>query len=298
MRFMLPETGRFISADTIVPDPMNPQSFDRYSYVLGNPPSSRDPTGHCPGQPGDGVNDNCWNFLLDGDFCHGSGVDICNGGDWTSRLIYTSIFSYDGVNGDIDNTYMFDVAWTLDELRVLRRAISSMILTFDNQPGLDWRDTPIATVRYRKKPKISIGGSRAGIWSNSVVLATVTERNIWHETAHRLDFGSGRLLSTTFDGLAGICNGAAICTNPTPDGLYYRDYGRNTGHFNFPGYMLVFGRMEVAADGFAAWIYHSTYGSYPANWVYGVAKNHHPPRWESIITYAALSVSAAYGDGR
>ena len=32
-----PSLGRWLSADTIVPDPANPQSFNRYSYVLGNP---------------------------------------------------------------------------------------------------------------------------------------------------------------------------------------------------------------------------------------------------------------------
>lgn len=38
--------GRFISADTIVPNPANPQSFNRYSYVLNNPLRYTDPSGH------------------------------------------------------------------------------------------------------------------------------------------------------------------------------------------------------------------------------------------------------------
>ena len=29
--------GRFISADTIVPDPQNPQALNRYAYALNNP---------------------------------------------------------------------------------------------------------------------------------------------------------------------------------------------------------------------------------------------------------------------
>ena len=36
-RFYDPLVGRFISADTIVPSPSDPQSLNRYSYVLGNP---------------------------------------------------------------------------------------------------------------------------------------------------------------------------------------------------------------------------------------------------------------------
>ena len=41
-------TGRFISPDTIIPDPANPQSFNRYSYVRNNPLRYTDPSGHDP----------------------------------------------------------------------------------------------------------------------------------------------------------------------------------------------------------------------------------------------------------
>ena len=37
--------GRFISPDTIVPEPGNPQALNRYSYVLNNPLRYTDPTG-------------------------------------------------------------------------------------------------------------------------------------------------------------------------------------------------------------------------------------------------------------
>ena len=40
--------GRFLSADTLVPDPDNPQSFNRYSYVLNSALNHTDPSGHCP----------------------------------------------------------------------------------------------------------------------------------------------------------------------------------------------------------------------------------------------------------
>lgn len=46
-RYYLPEVGRFISPDSLVPDPSNPQSYNRYSYVLNSPVNSTDPTGHC-----------------------------------------------------------------------------------------------------------------------------------------------------------------------------------------------------------------------------------------------------------
>jgi len=40
-------SGRFLSSDTIVPEPGNPQSLNRYSYVNNNPLRYNDPTGHC-----------------------------------------------------------------------------------------------------------------------------------------------------------------------------------------------------------------------------------------------------------
>jgi RHS repeat-associated protein len=47
-RYYLPEIGRFISADTIVPNPANPQSHNRYSYGYNNPVKYSDPSGHTP----------------------------------------------------------------------------------------------------------------------------------------------------------------------------------------------------------------------------------------------------------
>ena len=41
-----PLIGKFLSPDTIVTDPTNPQSLNRFSYVLNNPVRYTDPTGH------------------------------------------------------------------------------------------------------------------------------------------------------------------------------------------------------------------------------------------------------------
>ncbi|NKB81287.1 MAG: hypothetical protein GKS05_05240 [Nitrospirales bacterium] len=51
-RYYDPILGRFISADTLVPEPGNPQTLNRYAYALNNPLVYTDPTGHfaahCP----------------------------------------------------------------------------------------------------------------------------------------------------------------------------------------------------------------------------------------------------------
>jgi RHS repeat-associated protein len=43
-----PSTAKFLSGDPLVQDPMNGQSYNRYSYVLNNPTNLTDPTGFLP----------------------------------------------------------------------------------------------------------------------------------------------------------------------------------------------------------------------------------------------------------
>ena len=45
-RYLDPQLGRFTQADTIVPEPGDPQALNRYSYVLNNALRYNDPTGH------------------------------------------------------------------------------------------------------------------------------------------------------------------------------------------------------------------------------------------------------------
>jgi RHS repeat-associated protein len=47
-RWYDPKIGRFIQADTVIPEPDNPLAWDRYSYTLNNPINLVDPSGHIP----------------------------------------------------------------------------------------------------------------------------------------------------------------------------------------------------------------------------------------------------------
>ncbi|MGQ0602473.1 MAG: RHS repeat-associated core domain-containing protein, partial [Anaerolineales bacterium] len=59
-RYFSPALGRFVSADSIVPDETNPQAWNRYAYTLGNPLKYTDPSGHSAG-----CGDNCpWNWSM------------------------------------------------------------------------------------------------------------------------------------------------------------------------------------------------------------------------------------------
>ena len=67
-RYYDPVIGKFISADTLVPDPVNPQQYNRYTYSLNSPLVLIDPSGHCAQYAG--VNDaelsaclEAWNSL-------------------------------------------------------------------------------------------------------------------------------------------------------------------------------------------------------------------------------------------
>ncbi len=51
-RYYDPTLHRFIQADTIVPDPSDPQTLNRYAYVNNNPIKNVDPTGHYADEEG------------------------------------------------------------------------------------------------------------------------------------------------------------------------------------------------------------------------------------------------------
>ena len=56
-RWYDPTVGRFLAADTVVPQPGNPGGLNRYSYVLNNPIKYADPSGHAECAAGDMA---CW----------------------------------------------------------------------------------------------------------------------------------------------------------------------------------------------------------------------------------------------
>jgi RHS repeat-associated protein len=68
--------GRFLQADTIVPQPGDVQAWDRYAYVQNQPLKYIDPSGHCKGNPYDDLNPDiaCWEYLnkIQGDFTNTS----------------------------------------------------------------------------------------------------------------------------------------------------------------------------------------------------------------------------------
>jgi RHS repeat-associated protein len=85
-RMYWPQIGRFISADSVMGEPGNPASLNRYSYVLNNPCKYTDATGHCP-------------------MCIGAGIGAVVGGVGAGMLSYNA-----GVRGwDLVGDVLFGV---------------------------------------------------------------------------------------------------------------------------------------------------------------------------------------------
>jgi RHS repeat-associated protein len=68
-RWFSSRLARWTSPDSIVPNPTNPQTLNRYMYVRGNPLRLVDPSGHCSGSPGAATNtadeNDCWAAYAD-----------------------------------------------------------------------------------------------------------------------------------------------------------------------------------------------------------------------------------------
>lgn len=72
-RYYDPIIGRFVSADTVIPDYTDPQSLNRYSYVKNNPLMYVDPTGNFEVSVGWGDKNWTWNSdWVDGLFSNNS----------------------------------------------------------------------------------------------------------------------------------------------------------------------------------------------------------------------------------
>lgn len=99
--------GRFTSADTIVPDPNNPTSYNRYSYVLNNPINLNDPSGRWSCSADEkGVDCYSWiNEILE---------MLKNGGD-VSRGAYIFFITYDNLIKELHHNNGVNIRLATDQ---------------------------------------------------------------------------------------------------------------------------------------------------------------------------------------
>jgi RHS repeat-associated protein len=112
-RFYAPSLGRFVSADTIIPDAMNPMAFDHYSYTYNRLLNYSDPSGHrtCTARQAATGDETCDQNILD----TGNKRKF---EEWELRLLALAVYA-ESSNGTFDQRVM-----ELTALIYLNRQIS------------------------------------------------------------------------------------------------------------------------------------------------------------------------------
>jgi RHS repeat-associated protein len=212
-RYYLPSAGRFISADTIVPDPTNPQQFNRYTYVLNNPLRFRDATGRCAGNEADaagtpGRDDECWTYVQN-DFCDGL---QCGANDWRSWIIIGA-----------------DSLWTKSQLEQLREAVLTARNALLRAGVEDWREAVGTQLRFSHRNVQEYNAFfwvRGNDYSIELLSGIFSQEStiyslfvILHEIGHAIDY--------QVNGLA-LFAGQTLGAAPLAPTSCFRDYACNS----------------------------------------------------------------------
>jgi RHS repeat-associated protein len=228
-RWYDPYLNHFTQPDSIVPDPYNPQDWNRYSYARNNPIRYTDPSGHRPCEDG-----NCEINPLAYRITYGFGW-ILNGDDWTGKELQTIFATGNKIKNYVDGlTDGKGNEWINQHLGNTTIEHAS------------WADSHGETW-----PKWFVGGAKISLgknWLNDPWGAKVL---FAHELGHVWDinsnFGASYLMNLDLGG-SGVC----LFCNPGDGvpkwGLSYHPDG--------PDAYGNSGRNEYFAEAFAAAIYN------------------------------------------
>lgn len=190
-RLYSPVLGRFISADTIVPQPADPQSLNRFTYVSNNPLRYTDPSGHCTKKQSDADYEAC--VRQRGQLQDEFGIII--GGDW---LLNEMLWMDKGLHAYGD--YLWNLAG--GPSNVSTTALFKFVIgRFGGLREIRALDDGTASVANPKLPQL---GDLSGVLQ-LIRAARFTEAGfipeeghfigtLWHELTHYLEFAHPKLV--------------------------------------------------------------------------------------------------------
>ncbi len=203
---------RFIQPDTIVPEPGDPQSLNRYSYVLNNPLRFSDPSGYAPQYPGDPDPSNapcatewCWQnrwYMAHNYHWFGQG--------WSLGALGTAVFYDSGILNDVlaEAGITASGAWNFSELSLVGQGVVDLMNKVGSANRLNellgFGTVPVVIMRQASgtgncfdRPACTYGP----LVQFYDVLFTKSKNfiqgTIVHELAHTIDFNVANCLENT-----------------------------------------------------------------------------------------------------
>ena len=186
--------GRFVQADTVVPEPGNPQSLNRYAYTLNNPLRFVDPSGMVECAAGD---QRCWEtewYWKDRWYrAHGYGWDGSSG-HWSA--IIPAEFKDPGIFNETMEEAGINIRWQWGKLNdVMGLNIARGVVRFGQAlaGGLKQLKTLLGGGATIEAGSLR-GSPYAPPWQNNTVRILGSTNETWiqqtvvHELAHVIDW--------------------------------------------------------------------------------------------------------------
>ena len=274
-RYYLGEVGQFISADTIVPDPMNPQQFNRYTYSLNSPTNFTDPTGHraCASTEMCAAGSSGAHYQLSiraQSAMYGIIFTADSGKSWTSTQQQVALIGVRDVDNSLRNLPEFN---GYSQGQAFQEVFGSV--TFHRSSKTQWTDAQgnVHDIDYGAQAF----GRRIEFYDDATGVDPLNPKfryNVVHELGHVFNYMINENSDANpYAALGGALGGALPSRNTVRKGMEPYPLQQNTRSTKNENY-------ELFADGFLNWTYGSfrgnTEGNQTSNWF-----NTQMPLWVS-----------------
>lgn len=260
-RFYSVGLGRFLQPDSIIPNPANPQSWNRFSYVRNNPINFNDPSGHIEDDCKSNTRECKDSKLTPEDVLKKYNVNLetANGGNWSDAAKWAAVIAVIKVGYRLAQQRNLKTNGHETGSQAFLAVFGSLTLTWDPKcdgcRGGKKTNGKACGSDFVSKGCVPGGGVTSG--AHSITFASLTgdnyndmdrmTKNIVHELGHAY------LNGHSDDGKAvpGLSRDALIRNESYPNGERY-DWEQHPISMNADG---VDRPNELFADSFIAWTY-------------------------------------------